>query len=295
MVSSIKKKMRQIFLKISDKLIFNSNFRVIQRIRLLEKKIDIFLNISGLLNEEKLNTIFSQLKILPKSVPQDLVRLGSKNDGGYVLIDKNFKDSLLVSLGIGENLDFELDWLKRGGKVVAFDGTISKIPTRYLSALGSNTDFFWVKKNICMQNDLDSMPINKAIEFARERYPNSEKNSMLKIDIESSEWDAIRDISVANICTFDQVIVELHDLVNLAFFQNEKLNLCLSKLHENFELFWVHENNFSPRFKSNSYLIYDVIETTWINKKSTQFNYASENFIQSRSLDAPNDPMFPNY
>lgn len=294
-MSSIKKYIKQIIFKISDKLIFNSNFRLIQRIRLLEKKIDIFLNISGLLNEEKLQSIYSKLIIKPSSAHQDLIRLGSKNDGGYVIMNKDFKDSLLVALGIGENLDFELDWIKRGGKVVAFDGTISKIPTRYSSVLESDKNFSWVKKNICLQDDLDSVTINKAIEFAREFYPDAGKNSILKIDIESSEWDAIREVSIANICFFDQIIIELHSLVSLAFFQNEKLNLCLSKLHENFKLLWVHENNFSPQFKSSSYVMYDVVETTWVNKKSEQFDYVSKDAYETRGLDAPNDPMFPNY
>ena len=89
--------------------------------------------------------------------------------------------------------------------------------------------------------------------------------------------------------------MELHNLVTLAIIENEKLNLSLSKLHNNFDLFWVHENNFSPQFKSNSTVMYDVLETTWINKNSKEIKYVSENLVQPLRLDAPNDPKFPNY
>jgi hypothetical protein len=268
---------------------------VIQRVRLLEKKMDIFLKVSGLLEAEGIKNIFSLLETKLDSFPKNLIRLGSKNDGGYVLVEKSFGDSLLVSLGIGDNLDFELDWIKHGGRVVAFDGTISKIPKKFLSAINKDTNFIWVKKNVCMQGDNESLSINKAIELAREYFPRSDKNSILKIDIESSEWDAINEISEDNIRVFDQLIVELHNLVSLAFSENLKLKLSLSKLHDNFELIWVHENNFAPRFTSKSHVMYDVLETTWINKNSAIINYESDKKVYPDHLNAPNDPKFPNY
>lgn len=292
---TINKPKSLVFLKIIDKLIYNSHFRVIQRVRLLEKRMDIFLKVSGLLDEERIKNIFSMLETKLNSFPKNLIRLGSKNDGGYVLVEKIFEDSLLVSLGIGDNLDFELDWIKRGGRVVAFDGTISKIPKKFLSAMNNEKNFIWVKKNVCMQGDNESLSINKAIDLAREYFPKSDKNSMLKIDIESSEWDAITEISKDNLRIFDQLIVELHNLISLAFSDNQKLKLSLSKLHDNFELIWVHENNFSPRFMSKSHVMFDVVETTWINKHSEVIIYESNEKAHPAHLNAPNDPKFPNY
>ena len=68
--------------------------------------------------------------MLPKSFKPrylyDLTRIGSKNDGGY-LIEKGSlkKSSYLVSIGVGGNADFEYEFSKKTrAKVIGFDDQV---------------------------------------------------------------------------------------------------------------------------------------------------------------------------
>lgn len=69
------------------------------------------------------------------------IRLGSKYDGGYVIVDNVCDYDLFVSCGISDNIDFEVDFLNRYKNVncLAFDGTISNIPV-------NNQNITFIKK-----------------------------------------------------------------------------------------------------------------------------------------------------
>ena len=58
---------------------------------------------------------------------KELVRLGSIDDGGYVLPIKDARISdVLISLGISDNWDFEKDFAKfSNAKVIAYDYSIN--------------------------------------------------------------------------------------------------------------------------------------------------------------------------
>lgn len=57
-------------------------------------------------------------------------RLGSKMDGGYVILDNLTNYDLFISCGIDANIEFEVDFLTRYYDIqcLAFDGTINNIP-----------------------------------------------------------------------------------------------------------------------------------------------------------------------
>ena len=59
---------------------------------------------------------------------EDLVRLGSIDDGGYVVPIKTISSSnVLISFGISDNWEFEKDFLKKSSvKLLAYDHTIDK-------------------------------------------------------------------------------------------------------------------------------------------------------------------------
>ena len=69
---------------------------------------------------------------LPKLFKPDkdyrLIRLGKKNDGGY-LVESNslYKSECLISFGISTNWDFEKDFLNKNKiDLIAFDGSINE-------------------------------------------------------------------------------------------------------------------------------------------------------------------------
>ena len=59
---------------------------------------------------------------------EDLIRLGSIDDGGYVVPIQTVNSSkVLLSFGISDNWEFEKDFLKKtSAKLLAYDHTIDK-------------------------------------------------------------------------------------------------------------------------------------------------------------------------
>lgn len=278
-------------IKIFDKFFYNSNFKLIQRLRLIEKKVNILYESNLDFDRNEFTTV---LKLLtPPAHARNVIRMGSKNDGGYVLINKSFENSLLISMGIGLNLDFEEDWFKCGGKVVAYDGTIDIINSSTLSE--STNCFKWIKHNINSIDDKESISISQGIDDAFEVFNIRGDNCVLKMDIEKSEWSALQEISEENLSRFDQIIVEFHDIIKLTLIDYSKVNAVLLKLHKNFDLVWKHENNFSPYFMHGNKRFFDVVETTWHNKKSLKTSsFVTESKV-IEALDSPNDPSYPSY
>jgi len=60
---------------------------------------------------------------------KDLVRLGDKSDGGYVIDNSVLKDcKYLISFGMGENYSFEEDFLKiNNNNIYVYDYSVSHI------------------------------------------------------------------------------------------------------------------------------------------------------------------------
>ena len=57
----------------------------------------------------------------------DLQRVGSKNDGGYVIPKKSLQDTnILISFGLSDNWSFEEDFYKiSNSKVLCFDNSVN--------------------------------------------------------------------------------------------------------------------------------------------------------------------------
>lgn len=278
------------FSKVFDKFLFISRFKLIQRLRLIEKKLNILYEIQTPFNSKKFTTISKLL--MPVKSSKNIIRLGSKNDGGYLLINKSYKNSLLITFGIGDNLDFEEDWIKNGGKVAAFDGTISNINSSNISELTNN--FKWIRKNINFIGHNNSISINQAVIDAIELFNYKDNYLVLKLDIESSEWNALYEISDKNLFRFDQIIVEFHEIIKNTVVNYDRIFSVLRRLHKNFELIWSHENNYSPHFELDNTRFFDVIETTWHNKKSVKNILPILGSSTMKDLNSPNDPSYSN-
>jgi hypothetical protein len=124
------------------------------------------------------------------------LRIGSKNDGGYIIIDKLCDYDVLLSCGIANDDSFEhyfVDRFKK--KCFAFDGTIRNIPHTH-----KNIEF--IKKNI-------GIGISENITDLK--YLIKNYNSIfLKMDIEGSEYEWINNLSDVEINKLKQICIEFH-------------------------------------------------------------------------------------
>ena len=183
-----------------------------------------------------------------------LARLGSTHDGGYLVIDDFSSRDVMVSLGIGDNAEFEYEISDRIERVIAFDHTVDTMPEssnniefRKLGVKAKSTDGF-----VTLSSIVSDIP---------------DKNDLLlKIDIEGWEWEVLNSISDAEVSRFRQIIGEFHG------FNNEEnveiINQVLRKILRNFIVVNTHANNWGQYNIIKKLAIPDVIEITFLRKDS---------------------------
>jgi len=205
-----------------------------------------------------------------------LIRLGSFYDGGYLVIDDFSKRDVLVSLGIGDNAEFECQISNKIERVIAFDHTIDAMPETT-----SNIKFnkLGVKAKLA-DNFVSLSSIIESIP--------AENDLLLKIDIEGWEWEVLNSISDTEISRFRQIIGEFHGFNNAV--NLETINQVLSKILRNFIVVNAHANNWGQYEIIKRLPVPDVIEITFVRKNSYESpNNADENQLQK--FNSKNNPL----
>jgi hypothetical protein len=206
----------------------------------------------------------------------ELIRLGSVYDGGYLVIDDFSMRDVLVSLGIGDNAEFECKISNKIERVIAFDHTIDAMPE-----ITNNIKFnkLGVKAKlgdnfVTLSSIIGNIP--------------AENDLLLKIDIEGWEWEVLNSISETEICRFRQIIGEFHGFNN--GMNLEIINQVLSKILRNFIIVNTHANNWGKYDIIKRLPVPDVIEITFIRKDSYESpSNADENQLQK--FNTKNNPF----
>jgi len=201
----------------------------------------------------------------------ELIRLGAKNDGGYLVEINSLKSAdYLISLGVSTEWSFEKEFIQHNKlKFKAYDGSINK-------------DFWknWKKRSIkklfrfSFKDFFQYLKIKKAFSF----FFNDEnfelsfignkngqkrlkdilnevncKNLFLKIDIEGSEYDILEDI-----LSFEKLIIGLVIEFHSCIKNLDKIINFLNKI--SLKLVHIHANNYDFVNKEG---IPDTIELTF--------------------------------
>lgn len=199
-------------------------------------------------------------------IPNQLIRIGPNQDGGYIIAD-GLEYDLFISCGIANDIRFEdafLDIYKT--TCFAFDGTISSFPSH-------KNNMKWIPKNIGY--------INTEKTTNLQEYIKNNHNIFLKMDIEGSEFNWIDSMSIDDLQRFSQIVIEFHWPFDIY-----RMNM-LKKLNETHYIIHIHGNNYcdrdipkglpSGRSYDGTVLIHneslqqirlpEVFEVTYINKK----------------------------
>ena len=242
---------------------------------------------------------------------EELIRLGSIDDGGYVLPVKAIKSSdILISLGISDNWDFEKDFSRISkAKIIAYDNSINndfwiyKFKKDLVKFL--KLKIFKPKKIYKMFQYIDFIfffKINKKNLFFLKKIGNSKncinineivatyikKNDKIffKIDIEGSEYEILDQIiSIKD--KIQGIVIEFHNVTKNLDVIKEFLN----KISTNLNLVHIHANNYSVK-EANQFP--EAIELTISN-----INLQNQDFDKSReyplkNLDFPNSKRSPD-
>ncbi len=237
----------------------------------------------------------------------DLVRLGSKHDGGYI-VTKNIIEhtDFLVSLGIGADWTFEADFYKRKGiPVHCYDHTIGLGRfTRYAirdmrrlllsphagdagAAYATNIllplqyrIFFYGKRKHFVEKIGDDPEHYTDFRKMFSRIPARDR-VFLKMDIEGYEYRAIHGIK-DYYERLTGITVEFHHLATMM----DTVRRHVGDLGEHFHIVHVHVNNFNGTDERG---IPATIEMTFESKELTPGKeMPSERSYPVDGLDSPN-------
>jgi hypothetical protein len=236
----------------------------------------------------------------------DLIRLGPKEDGGYVVNKCAVINSdLLISFGLGSEFRFEKKFrLLNSSKIICFDHSVNFIFWIKFFCITLKYIFlkfnFYKLKNFFVFFDylfFFSLPNNyhekkKIVNFKKDRNQLSIKkffssitknNIFLKIDIEGDEIFILQEI-VKYEHKIYALIIEFHNLLN-----NKKILENFIKDLRFLTLTHIHANNFG---KINTYADPDVLELTFLNfKKKKIKKIRSQNIYPIKKLDFPNNSL----
>ena len=232
------------------------------------------------------------------------VRVGDKEDGGYVVLEEiSLESEILYSYGVEYNSSFEGEFVKRFDcNAVLFDHTVD-------NAAESNDRFTFVKEGLSdhKHDQFDSL------ENHLEKFGDPDRKT-LKMDIEWAEWDVFDKLSDFTLADFDQILCEFHMIpvdyngshtpyftgfhqcvyggVNNMLF--EKYGRVLERLQEQYYVYHVHINNSIP---CNQYLGEDIpplVELSLVNKSLVHEPTLSTQTFPVDGLDYPNKTDRPD-
>ena len=229
--------------------------------------------------------LFDTLRLLtPYDVTGRKVRIGSANDGGYVMMDRFTPGQIIFSYGLSWNIAFEFDLANRGHQLFMFDHTIDRLTMEH-------RHFTWLKEGLSEATSSQDSLYSLTDHLAR-LAPNA-NGMILKLDVEGAEWSVFEKMPSETLLRFEQVVVEMHDLRR--FVEPEwrsRAFVALRRLTEHFTIHHVHANNHGPLVVAdNIFPVADVIEISLVRSDLVERSPLSV-FLPTQ-LDGPNDPARP--
>jgi hypothetical protein len=210
----------------------------------------------------------------------NFIRLGKKNDGGYVVPTKALEAAdVLMGYGIFDDISFERDFSKNYNKTsYGFDCGVRNITTgdpkcHFLSECIGSSDYLY-------KNQKSSGVISSFTE-QRQRLNLTNKKILIKMDIEGAEYNVMEDILKYS-KDITGIVLEVHDVDK----KSKELLKILYSLDENFILVHVHGNNCSGKVRRIN--LPKVLELTYINKYLVDTYQISSNQKHPLPIDQVN-------
>ena len=212
----------------------------------------------------------------PNKFKGDLKRFGGKGDGSYVL-PKNIvtPKTYLISGGISDNNEFEIELAKKGVKGTQVDNSITRAPKEHknlvfkTATLGERDG----TQEISLENLILSAP--------------SSKNLIVKLDIEGAEIAALQRLSEKSLKKINCLVLELHNLSSLV--QNDRILQALVKLkNSGLSSVYLQANNGILDYIIAGVLIPDNVEVTFVRKDQVS-KPSSKDVLRIKNLTTKNN------
>lgn len=207
-------------------------------------------------------------KLRPIKTDYELIRIGSENDGGYLLPNDLNNIKYCFSPGVSTNSSFEETLYQTYGiKSFLCDFSVDSPP---INCEG----FDFLKKYLNSYSDDQNMTLTQWIENSG----NLDGDLILQMDIEGFEYDVLAHTSIEVLKKFRILVIEFHELdklhTNIGY---KMITSVFNKLLDEFYIVHYHPNNYSNAQDYAGIRIFPLGEFTFIRKDrvSNTFGYES--------------------
>jgi hypothetical protein len=218
----------------------------------------------------------------PLASSSELIRIGGKGDGGYLVPDDLLGVSACFSPGIANNVSFEKQLAGLGITSYMADYSVDGPPE-------SNARFDFERLYLATESD---GVMNIRLEDWVSWKAKEEGDLILQMDIEGSEWEVLMDTSLETLSRFRLIVIELHRLDQMVTSPSdfEAVKSVLSKLRKQFSPVHLHANNCFPALGYQGLSIPRVLEVTFL--RNDRLNKAGKRYEPQipHPLDEPNTP-----
>lgn len=212
-------------------------------------------------------------------------RYGRDYDGGYVMLDSIERARVCYSLGISDDVSWDLVMAGFGSQIYMYDHTVAAAPQ-------DHPQFHFQKLGIAPSDDL--APDLRSLETLIRTNGHARQSGMiLKMDIESWEWACFAEVNPDILRLFDQIVCEFH---HTRMFRKEswlsRAEKAFARLHETHQVVHVHGNNNLDMNDLSGFVVPEVFELTYARRGTYDFVPTSEMF--PGELDMPCTPAKPD-
>jgi len=244
----------------------------------LAKKIFTAENLPTTTSTEELQSFLK--KLYPLTGDKELIRLGPKGDGGYLLPDDLNGIQACFSPGIGFSSEFERDCAQRGMKVFLADKSVN-------GPISEHELFYFTKKYIGAESNDDFMTLD---DWVYSSLPETNSDLLLQIDIEGFEYEVFQSISEHLMRRFRIIVAEFHELNQLWVNSFFKIAAgVFGKILQTHTSVHIHPNNHAGVIQRNGIDIPQVMEFSFIRNDRID-NYSHQKTFPN-PLDYDNNPF----
>lgn len=223
-------------------------------------------------------TVLAILRRLEPMRAVDLkkIRIGKECDGGYVMLDDFSGITTAYSIGICDEVSWDLNMAERGIDVFQYDHTIDALPLQHAR-------FHWEKKGLgaSVTAELETLP--RLLERNGHR---GRSDMLLKCDIEGCEWDVLAALPPECLRQFKQIVLEIHFLERLTDPEFARLvERAVGVLTTDHRVINVHANNHRPYSIVGGVPLPSVLELTLARVHDVRLEKTDEVFPSP--LDTP--------
>ena len=228
----------------------------------------------------KKNQVQAMLSSLyPVRCSRELIRLGPKGDGGYLVPNDLENIQACFSPGVSDVSGFERECAERGMKVFLADRSVDRPAAEHDS-------FTFTKKFIGSFSNEDFMTLDHWVDTS---LPDDSSDLLLQMDIEGYEYETILSTTERLMRRFRIIVIEFHLLDKLwsePFFS--LASRAFEKLLQTHSCVHIHPNNCKNTLAINGIEIPKVMEFTFFRNDRLENQGYQQLF--PHPLDCDNTP-----